>query len=345
LAGRKNIYYVIESIEWVIAWEGKSISSNLKKLHNLNIKLLKSSRRRISRIHNQIIHFGSRNTYLPENYKYVPNTNMLVLTWYHGSDKDSEYINLLPHVADKLEMVHTSCTISRDKLVSWGMEPEKIKIIPIGIDVGHFKNCLKLDKSIVRKKLGIPDDAICIGSFQKDGDGWGEGLKPKMIKGPDIFCEVVKKLDKKYPVFVLLTGPARGYVKEQLGKAGIKYAHFYPRDNLKLPFYYRALDLYLVTSRVEGGPKAMMESFASKVPLISTDVGMVHDLAIDSNNAMVSKIDDVEGLVSNCEKVINDPVLKDKIIENGFNTVPGLDWSVLADSYYREIYSSLLDKE
>jgi glycosyltransferase involved in cell wall biosynthesis len=88
-----------------------------------------------------------------------------------------------------------------------------------------------------------------------------------------------------------------------------------------------------------------MESFASKVPLISTDVGMVHDLAIDSNNAMVSKIDDVEGLVSNCEKVINDPVLKDKIIENGFNTVPGLDWSVLADSYYREIYSSLLDKE
>jgi glycosyltransferase involved in cell wall biosynthesis len=342
LENKKNIYYIIESIEWVIAWEGRFITENIKNLYNIKIKLIKSSKRRISRIKNQIIHFGSRNTYLPDNYKYVPETNKIILTWYHGTDKDSDYINLLPYVSKKIEVVHTSCSISRDNLIKWGIESKKIKVIPIGIDVLHFAKYLKEDKLKIRKKLGIPDNAICIGSFQKDGEGWKEGLRPKLIKGPDIFCEVVARLNKKYPVFVLLTGPARGYVKEQLQKTGVKYAHFYPKDNLKLPFYYRALDFYLVTSRTEGGPKALMESFATKVPLVSTDVGMVHDVAVNSENAMVSKIDGIDDLFYNCEKIINDPELRNKIVENGFKMVADFDWKVLADRYYKEIYSGLL---
>ena len=51
-------------------------------------------------------------------------------------------------------------------------------------------------RSVLVKKdkhnLGIPEDYTVIGSFQKDGKGWGEGLKPKLIKGPDI---LLKQLD------------------------------------------------------------------------------------------------------------------------------------------------------
>ena len=35
----------------------------------------------------------------------------------------------------------------------------------------------------IKHNLGIPEDYLVIGSFQKDGEGWGEGLKPKLIKG------------------------------------------------------------------------------------------------------------------------------------------------------------------
>ena len=35
----------------------------------------------------------------------------------------------------------------------------------------------------MREYLGIPDDAICIGSFQKDGVGWEMGLSPSWSKG------------------------------------------------------------------------------------------------------------------------------------------------------------------
>lgn len=336
---KKKIYYIVESIEWVTNWEGRYISRNIKTLYKQPIRLLKTSKIRISRIRNQIIHFGSRGTYLPYNYNYVNKENNIILTWYHGTDKDKDYIGLLPEVSKDLAVIHTSCTITSDQLIKWGADEKKITIIPIGVDVGLFKGAAINDREKIRRKLGIPDNAICIGSFQKDGEGWGEGNSPKLVKGPDIFCDVVDKLKKRYPVFVLLSGPARGYVKKRLESSGIPFRHLYLKNYLNVAPLYRALDLYVVTSRAEGGPKALLESFASGVPLVSTDVGMVHDIAREGYNAMVSKIDDVESLVYNCGKLIETESLRRKIIKGGFETVKDFDWKIIAGRYYKEIYS------
>lgn len=342
IGNKKKIYYIVESIEWVTNWEGSYISKNVRALYNQPIKILKTSKIRISRIKNQIIHFGSRGTYLPCNYNYVNKDNDIILTWYHGTDKDVEYIKLLPEVSKNLAALHTSCTITREQLIKWGASEEKIIIIPIGVDIGLFKKTNIYSKEKIRKKLGIPDSAICIGSFQKDGEGWGEGNSPKMVKGPDIFCEVVERLKEKYPIFVLLSGPARGYIKKRLYSSGIPFRHFYFKNYLNIARLYRALDLYVVSSRAEGGPKSLLESFASGVPLVSTDVGMVHDLAKNGYNAMISGIDDVENLVYNCQKIINSESLRKKIVVGGFETVKNFDWKVIAGRYYKEIYSKFL---
>ncbi len=342
IESKKKVYYIVEPIEWVTNWEGRYISKNIQILYNRPIKILKTSRMRISRIKNQIIHFGSRGTYLPYNYNYVSKENNIILTWYHGVDKDLNYIKLLPEISRDLAVLHTSCTITKKNLIKWGASEEKIKIIPIGVDIDLFKRADVYSKEKIRKKLGIPDNAICIGSFQKDGEGWGEGDFPKFVKGPDIFCEVVDKLKEKYPIFILLSGPARGYVKKRLYSSGIPFRHVYLKNYLNMARLYRALDLYIVSSRAEGGPKALLESFASGVPLASTDVGMVHDIAKNGYNAMVSGINDVENLVYNCQKIIDGESLRKKIITGGFETVKNFDWKVIAQIYYKEIYSKFL---
>ena len=70
---------------------------------------------------------------------------------------------------------------------------------------------------------GIKKNEIVIGSFQKDGQGWAEGYIPKLIKGPDLFVKSVEIISKEVPIVVLLTGPARGYVKKELSKRKIKF--------------------------------------------------------------------------------------------------------------------------
>ena len=97
-----------------------------------------------------------------------------------------------------------------------GFDEKKIVVIPLGIDLKNFINYPKTKKLQLKKRFKLPSEKIIIGSFQKDGIGWVKGLEPKFIKGPDIFCEVVKKLRDKFDIHVFLTGPARGYVKNKL---------------------------------------------------------------------------------------------------------------------------------
>ena len=67
--------------------------------------------------------------------------------------------------------------------------------MPICIDDNYFKNIL--NKTDLRKKFNIPQSAFVIGSFQKDGNGWGEGNEMKLIKGPDILINVLKFYHQK----------------------------------------------------------------------------------------------------------------------------------------------------
>src|SRR5207245_2640004 len=63
-----------------------------------------------------------------------------------------------------------------------------------------------------------------VGSFQKDGVGLGEGLQPKLVKGPDLLVATLEWLHASVPeLVVLLTGLARGYVRTELERRAIPH--------------------------------------------------------------------------------------------------------------------------
>src|SRR4029077_10016651 len=85
-------------------------------------------------------------------------------------------------------------------------------------------------------------------------------------------------------LLVLITGPARGYVAAGLERLGVPFRHLLLPDLDGVARAYRAIDVCLVTSRDEGGPKAALESMASGVPLVTTRVGQAADLVRDGVN-------------------------------------------------------------
>ena len=121
--------------------------------------------------------------------------------------------------------------------------------------------------------------------------GWKDGLKPKMIKGPDIFLKVVEFINKKYNVKILLTGPARGYLINGLKKRKISFIHNYLNKYSDILKYYHALDFYLVTSREEGGPMGLLESMSTGVKVVTTNVGMAPDFIDQESGLIVNSFD------------------------------------------------------
>jgi len=170
----------------------------------------------------------------------------------------------------------------------------------------------------------------------------GKLLEPKMIKGPDLFCDVMERLAKHFNIFVLLSGPARGYVKSRLSRAGIPFFHQMFSDPNEVSQYYKAIDLYLITSRVEGGPKALLEAAASGVPLVSTRVGMAPEFIADGENGFLCDVEDIEGLVQKSSLLLTDKQLSNDFSKAGKKKVADYDWEYIAKRYYEELYKCQL---
>jgi glycosyltransferase involved in cell wall biosynthesis len=184
-----------------------------------------------------------------------------------------------------------------------GVAAEKLHRIPIGIDVDAFRFRSEADRAAARRALGLPESAFVVGSFQKDGVGWGDGNEPKTINGPDVFLAVAERLRERVPALhVLVTGPARGFVRAGLERIGVPHRHVLLPSVDAVADAYAAIDLCLVTSRDEGGPRAALEAMATGVPLVSTRVGQAGDLVRDGENGWLAAVDDVEALAEASER-------------------------------------------
>ncbi len=334
-----EIIYVVEEDSWAIEWVGKYITQNIKALGLAEIEITTPQI-----FKKKIVHFGSINCLIIKDVLFrVHNSNKIVLTWFHinPTDERLKYVTLINKYVD---LIHTSCKITADQLIKYGFDENKIVVIPLGIDLSHFKKYNEALKNTLKEKYKIPKDKIIIGSFQKDGVGWGEGLEPKLIKGPDILYEVLKKLNEDFGIHVFLTGPARGYIKKKLKEFNIPFTHIFLENYLEIVECYNVLDLYLVTSRAEGGPQALLEAMATGVPIVTTNVGMAPTLIKNKSNGLIAEIENTEEIFQHSKNILTDANLRQELIKNGQITVINYSWEQIAKEYYTKIYLKIRDR-
>ncbi|MGB9616393.1 MAG: glycosyltransferase family 4 protein, partial [Desulfomonilaceae bacterium] len=163
--------------------------------------------------------------------------------------------------------------------------------VPYLIDSTIFRPLAKNDPALsqARDQWHIPDDAYLIGNFSRDSEGANLST-PKLVKGPDIFLEIIRGLQNKGArIHVVLAGPRRHWLLAKLHEYSIPFSYagaptseddirtnFLPREALNV--LYNLLDLYVVPSRSEGGPHAILEASAASCKIISTDVGLARDV-------------------------------------------------------------------
>ncbi len=182
-------------------------------------------------------------------------------------DENKEYYKLIDSITNRY---HTICQTTYNNMHL--ITKKRVTISNFWInDNNYFKIN---NKNELRKKYNIPANAYVVGSFQKDTEG-KDDMTPKLSKGPDIFLQIIEDIKKDNPdVFVILTGWRRNYIMTGLNKSNVKFMFFELVDIAEINELYNCLDLYIVSSRVEGGPRAIIECGIAKIPIISTDVGI-----------------------------------------------------------------------
>ena len=163
--------------------------------------------------------------------------------------------------------------------------------VPYAVDTTVFTPDLDEKSTILqlRRYYAIPEAAFVISNFMRDSSA-GDLLLPKQQKGVELLLQIGIELSKKdIPVHFLLAGPRRHWIRRQMNRYAIPFT-FIGREkdtddndiNILTPDVinrlYHISDLHLVTSRWEGGPRAVLESAATKTPILSTPVGIAPDI-------------------------------------------------------------------
>lgn len=220
-------------------------------------------------------------------------------------------------------------------LIQKGVDPKIIKIIPISFDRNFFYKITKSKILKIKSKLNIPANLKLIGSFQKDGNGWGKGSTPKIIKDPDTFLNAIKLINKTSNIGVILSGPSRGYMINNLNKIGVKYYYFKNLKFKNLNLLYNIIDLYLITSIEEGGPRALLEAMATETPVISTNVGQVGDIIGGNLNELIVKIGDFKSIYSISQQLFCNAIYYQKISNQLGLISKNYDYSSLKDKWFK----------
>ena len=208
------------------------------------------------------------------------------------------------------------------------LSTKPVKIIPHWVNTDLWK-IIKKDES--QKFLNLPDDKFIIGSFQRDTEG-SDLKSPKLEKGPDIFVRKVCDIAKFKDVHVLLGGWRRQYVIEKLKENNIAFSYLELPSHETVNIMYNALDLYIISSRCEGGPQSLFECAYLKVPLLSTKSGQHHFLD--------------EKCKYDFEQILDEKFIKNanNTVENNFKNIKNLSYNKHIQAYDK-FFEEILNNE
>lgn len=203
-----------------------------------------------------------------------------------------------------------------------GSENKRIFVQPFWVNGNLWCRVGDEFRTNIRENLKLSGKFV-IASFQRDTEGMSSF--PKLEKGPDIFCDIVEDISQKRDdIHVLLAGWRRQYVISRLKAANIPFTYMERPQLSNVNLLYNAADCYIVSSRFEGGPQAIVECSAIGVPIVSRDVGVASEIL---HKDCIS--DDVSGLVERINIAqnhvqYNRASIEELLMPNGF--IPFVDF-------------------
>ena len=157
-----------------------------------------------------------------------------------------------------------------------GREPV---VIPYSVDASVF---VPAAKERAMAALPLTSGKYVIGfSGRAEANAFGR-------KGTDLFLNVLASARREWDdLAVALIGSGWETLRSSIEQLGIEVAHFRPNRTEDTAAIYPAMDVFLCTSREEGGPCTVLEAMACEVAVVTTNVGHIPEVASDGVNAFV----------------------------------------------------------
>ena len=234
-----------------------------------------------------------------------------VLEGYFSRPKTAFFVGIERLLARSTDRIVAISPAIRDELMHEHQigRAEQYRVVPLGFDLSALSAVDDRARAAARDSLGIDRASKVVSTVGR----------LTAIKQHHLFLEAARIIASHEPAALFLIAgdgelrPALEQTARDLGIADRVRFLGWRRD---LPVIYGATDVFLLTSRNEGTPVALIESLAAGVPGVATDVGGVRDV-FDSAIGALAAYDDAAGLAAAVSRLLGDANLRRTTGERG----------------------------
>jgi glycosyltransferase involved in cell wall biosynthesis len=185
-------------------------------------------------------------------------------------------------------------------------DARRVRIIPLGLNLDGLLALSPSDRLAARRTLAIADEAIVVATVGR----------LTAIKQQILFLQMSQRLVRQSRRFVFLVvgdGELRADLEMQAKELGVEEQTRFLGWRRDLETIYAATDVFVLTSRNEGTPVALIEAMAAGVASVSTDVGGVRDVITGPHLGSVVPFGDPEALAAAVEELADDPARRQNL--------------------------------
>lgn len=197
-------------------------------------------------------------------------------------------------------------------LVSCGIDKKKIKVVPSGIDYTPFENVSS--KDYLHREFGFGKNDFLVGIVAHLADH----------KGHKYLIEAAGILKKKAPNIKLIIvgkGPLRMELDQKVKEVGVEDIVLFLGFREDVPQIMASLDLFVLSSYLEGLGTSILDAMASHLPVVATEVGGIPEVVIHEKTGLLVPPKDPAALAKAILRIYNDRKLAYSYGENGYRVV------------------------
>jgi len=234
-----------------------------------------------------------------------------------------------------------------DKYVAAGMPKDRMVLVPNGIDVDRFAAATENQRMSLRRSLGLRVDrpvVVFVGFFSADKqprvlfDAWLQLQR----RGVDATLVFVGATESKYFEVDSTIAPA---MRAEATAAGVADRVTFAGVTRDVPSYLRSADIFVLSSRREGLPVALLEAMACALPCVASRLPGSTDAVVEHGvNGLLTTPGDVGELADAMQSLIDDPGERARLGSAARATIVDRYSSDTIADRWLEAYASVLSR-
>ncbi|MEM3447572.1 MAG: glycosyltransferase [Nitrososphaerota archaeon] len=235
----------------------------------------------------------------------------------HGSDvyefpfRNNFTYAIVRYTLQRADHVIAVCRSDANKILSLGLNPRKLSLIPNGFNESLFS---PLPQRYARTKLGLLINKkilLSVGTLHE-------------VKGHIYLIRAMYRISKiRNDVIAVIigSGPLEKKLRKEITKLGLDESVILMgwEPHNRIPLWINASDIFVLPSLNEGHPTVIAEALGCGKPIIATKVGGIPETVINEEIGLLIDPADTQALTQAINEALNKKWSTEKILEHAKN--------------------------